>query len=181
MMITSRMNEDEERTFIAESVDAVTKACGAKPRGWFGQDQGESTRTPQRVAEAGLHYLADWPNDDQPYHMTLDHPLVSMPLQTELDDMQLLWMRQRPTWSYPAAVEAAATRLAEDGATTRRGRTLNLGLRSWLFGRPHRIRYLDLTLEMLMRRNDIWQATAGEIASAFSAAVPNNKGGVSKV
>lgn len=173
-MITSRMNEDEERRFIAESVAAVTKACGVKPRGWFGQDQGESTRTPQLVAESGLHYLADWPNDDQPYHMTLDRPLVSMPLQTELDDMQLLWMRQRPTWSYPGAVEAAATRLAEEGAVTGRGRTLGLGLRSWLFGRPHRIRYLDQTLEMLMRRDDIWQATAGDIAAAFSAAVPNH-------
>ena len=173
-MITSRMSEDEERRFISESVDAVTKASGVRPRGWFGQDQGESTRTPRLVAESGLNYLADWPNDDQPYWMTLERPLVSLPLQTELDDMQLLWMRQRPTWSYPAAVEAAASRLATEGAASGRARTLGLGLRSWLFGRPHRIRYLDQTLETLMRRSDVWQASAGSIVSAFSEAVPSD-------
>lgn len=169
-MITSAMSEQDERAFIAESVDAVTRACGVRPRGWFGQDLGESTRTPDLVSEAGLEYLADWPNDDQPYWMTLQRPLVSLPVQTELDDLQLLWLRQQATWRYPAIVQAAATRLARDGEIG--GRSLGLGLRSWLFGRPHRVRYLDETLAALMRRRDIWQATAGEIAAAFRAAQP---------
>jgi len=173
-MITSRMSEEQERAFIAESVDTVEQACGKRPRGWFGQDSGESMRTPHLIAEAGLDYLADWPNDEQPYWMTVGRPLVSLPIQTELDDLQFLWLRQQPTWVYPSMVEAAAQRLAADGAI--HGRTLGLGLRTWLFGRPNRIRYLDETLGRLVRRPDIWQATAGEIVSAFTAAAPYSAG-----
>lgn len=173
-MITSRMTEAEESAFIAESVDAVERACGQRPRGWFGQDSGESRRTPRLIAEAGLDYLADWPNDEQPYWMTLPRPLVSLPLQTELDDLQLLWLRQQPTWRYPGFVEAAAQRLAADGVT--QGRTLGLGVRTWLFGRPHRIGYLDEALGRLVSRADIWQATASEIVSAFRAATPYRAG-----
>lgn len=169
-MITSRMSEAEERAYIAESRQAIVDACGISPRGWFGQDQGESTRTPQLVSEAGFEYLADWPNDEQPYWLNLKRPLVSLPVQTELDDMQLLWMRQQPTWRYPDLVESAANQLVQDGTT--HGRSLGLGLRSWLFGRPHRIRYLDEALARLATRNDIWRASAGDIAAAFRAQCP---------
>lgn len=168
-MITSRMSEDEERAVIAQARQAVTDTCGVAPAGWFGQDQGESTRTPRLVSEAGFDYIADWPNDEQPYWMALPRPLVSLPLQTELDDQQLLWMRAQPTWRYPQWVEAAADQLCADGRT--HGRSLSLGLRSWLFGRPHRIRYLDEALQRLTSRDDIWHGTAREVAGAFRESI----------
>ena len=92
-MITSRMSEDEERAHIAGAVEAIGRFAGTKPEGWIGQDAGESTRTPLLVAEQGLAYLGDWPNDDQPYPM-LGGRLVSLPQQANWDDVQLLWMRQ---------------------------------------------------------------------------------------
>lgn len=174
-MITSRMSESEERALIAESIDAVEQACGRRPLGWFGQDSGESTRTPFLLAAAGFEYVADWPNDEQPYWMTVEPPLVSLPLQAELDDLQFLWLRQQPTWRYPDCVEAAARRLVRDG--TVQGRTLGLGLHTWLFGRPHRIDYLDQTLSRLARREGIWQATALDIATAFRATSTFSAGG----
>jgi peptidoglycan/xylan/chitin deacetylase (PgdA/CDA1 family) len=173
-MITSRMTEAEERSFIADSVAAVERASSVQPRGWFGQDHGESERTPRLVAEAGLDYIADWPNDEQPYWMTTGRPLVSLPVQAELDDLQLLWIRQQPAWRYPELVQTAADTLARDGAAG--GRTLGLGIRTWLFGRPHRIRYLDDALSRLRKMPGIWQATAGEIVTAFRGAVPEPKG-----
>lgn len=173
-MITSAMSEAEERAFIRESRDAVTAVTGKAPRGWFGQDSGESTRTPHLVADMGFEYLADWPNDEQPYWLGTRPAIVAMPLQTELDDQQLLWMQQQHTWRYPGMVEAAAERLARDGAT--RARSLGLGLRTWLFGRPHRIRYLDEALGRLVARHDVWQASAGDIATAYRLAVPHSQG-----
>lgn len=164
-MITSRMSEAEERAHIDTAIEAVAQTTGTRPRGWFSQDQGESPETPERVAAAGFDYLADWPNDDQPYWFTTRTPLVSLPLSTELDDLQLLWMRQQPTWRYPALVEAAAARLSLEAAAG--ARTLALGVRSWLFGRPHRIRYLDEALAALAARTDTWQATAAEVTAAF--------------
>ena len=169
-MITSRMTEAEERAVIQDARTAIAKAAGHEPSGWFGQDQGESTRTPNLVSEAGFSYIADWPNDEQPYWMTVERPLVSIPLQTELDDQHLLWMRQHPVWHYPDLVEQAANQLAVDGRE--QARSLCLGVRTWLFGRPHRIKYLDEALSRLSQRDDIWVTTAADIAQAFQNQFP---------
>ena len=64
------------------------------PKGWVGQEYGESQRTPQLLADAGLDYVLDWPNDDQPYPMKVGRKFVSMPNQPEWDDVQLIWHRK---------------------------------------------------------------------------------------
>ena len=66
-MITSRMSEQEERDYIQTSVQALTRATGKTPAGWLGPESGESTRTPQMLAEFGMRYVCDWVNDEQPY------------------------------------------------------------------------------------------------------------------
>jgi allantoinase len=152
-MISSAMTAEEEAEVIATSVDAITAATGQRPVGWIGQDFGESTRTPELLAKAGFRYLCDWPNDDQPYLMTTTPPIMSIPVQTELDDVQLLWHRRVPTPRYPDLVAEAADVLRAEG-----GRSLILGLHPWLFGMPHRIRYLDATLARLAQTDGIWHA-----------------------
>ena len=66
-MITSRMPEQEEREYIRTSVDALTRATGKAPSGWLGPEYGESANTPGLLAEAGIRYVCDWVNDEQPY------------------------------------------------------------------------------------------------------------------
>jgi allantoinase len=152
-MISSAMTEQAEADLIGQSAEAVTAATGMRPAGWIGQDFGESTRTPALLAAAGFRYLADWPNDDQPYLMTTTPPILSIPVQAELDDVQLLWHRRVPTPRYPDMVDEAADVLLAEG-----GRSLVLGLHPWLFGMPHRIRYLDAALARLVHRGAVWQA-----------------------
>ena len=45
-MITSKMSEAEEKAEIAEAIASIEKAAGVRPKGWLGQDYGESQRTP---------------------------------------------------------------------------------------------------------------------------------------
>jgi allantoinase len=166
-MVTSRMSESQERAVIAESIDAVAHATGKRPRGWFAQDSGETQHTTTLLADAGITWLADWPNDDQPYRIGENRQLVSVPLQGEWDDVQLLWLRQIATSRYPGIVGAACDRLHADAADS--GRLLGLGIRPWLLGQPYRIRYLDEALTRILAHDGIWKATAGEIADAFLA------------
>ncbi len=161
-MITSRMSEDEERAHIATAIAAVERATGTRPRGWLGQDYGESTRTPLLLAEAGLDHVLDWPNDDQPYMMTVGKPFVSIPNHAEWDDVQLLWLRRTLTAKYPAIVGEAFATLYAEGA--RSGRVFGLALHPWLIGMAHRIRYLDEALRTVSAYAGVWQTTAGEIA-----------------
>jgi len=169
-MITSRMSEEEERALIRHSIAAVERATGTRPTGWLGQDYGESARTPRLLAEAGLDYVMDWPNDDQPYRMTVGRPFVAIPNHAEWDDVQLLWLRRVGMATYAKLVGEAFAALHEEGA--RSGRIFGLSLHPWLIGMAHRIRYLDEALRQIAGYREVWQATAGEIAAWYLAHGP---------
>lgn len=158
-MLTSAMTEEEERAAIARTTAAFGDGLGARPAGWLGPDSGESPRTPHLLAEAGYRYTLDWPNDDAPYPMTTEPPLVAVPNQIEWDDVHALWLRKIPTPRWPELVGAAAERLAAEG-----GRSFVLSLHPWVIGQPHRIRYLRAALGRLTRIEGLWPATAGEVA-----------------
>ncbi len=162
-MLHSGMTEEEERAAIADAVAMVERHTGQRPRGWVGQDYGESPRTPGLLAEAGLDYVADWPNDDQPYLMNGDHGLVSIPNQAEWDDVQLHWLRRLPMTRYPQIIEDGFATLWDEGAAS--GRFFGLHIHPWLLGMPHRIRQLELALERIATQPEVWQATAGAVAA----------------
>lgn len=69
-VISENMSQTDERAYILSSLDALEQAFGVRPAGWHGPEYGESSRTPGLLAEHGLTYLLDWPNDEQPYQMS---------------------------------------------------------------------------------------------------------------
>jgi len=163
-MVSSAMDANQERSVIGACLRAVERATGTRPAGWISQDFGQSARTPHLLAEAGMRYLADWPNDDQPYWMTTEPPILAIPCQSELDDVQLLWHRRVLTPRYPELVEEGFRVLHGEG-----GRSFQLGIHPWLMGMPHRIRYLDETLTRLGRFDRVWNTTLGGIADHLYA------------
>lgn len=165
-MVSERLHVSEERRLIRACADRLCAATGVRPTGWIAQDFGESARTPGLLAEAGFRYLAHWPNDDQPYRMRTDPAILSIPCQVEWDDVHLLWHRRLPTPRYPAIVEEALTVLHAEGATS--GRSFVIGVHPWLFGMPHRIRYLREALRRLSKLEGLWPATLGEQAAHLS-------------
>jgi allantoinase len=159
-MITSAMSEAEEAAVIGESMEVLQRATGVQPRGWVGQDFSQSERTPRLLADAGLDYVLDWPNDDQPYLMNPSQPLVSIPSQPEWDDVQQLWLRRLAMERYPQILDEAFQTLHGEG-----GRVFVLSLHPWLIGMAHRISYLERALDRIGRRLGAWNATAGEVAA----------------
>jgi peptidoglycan/xylan/chitin deacetylase (PgdA/CDA1 family) len=161
-MISSKMTEAEEKAEITASIAAIEAAAGVAPKGWMGQEYGESQRTPQLLADAGFDYVLDWPNDDQPYPMKVGRKFVSLPNQPEWDDVQQLWLRRINTTRYPDIVGDAFELLHREG-----GQVFNLSVHPWLMGMAHRIRYLDEALRRIERFGNVWQATPGEIAQHY--------------
>ncbi len=169
-LIHEGMGEAAERAVIADAVDAVAQASGRRPAGWIGQGFAESSRTPSLVAEAGLDYLMDWPNDDQPYWINPARPIVSIPAQAEWNDVELLWLRRVPMPRYPALVREAFDGLWVEGASS--GRFFGLAVSPWLMGQGHRIRYLDEALTAIVHRRQVWHASAAEVAAWIKARPP---------
>ena len=161
-MITSDMSEQEERDYIRTSVEALKRATGSAPEGWLGPEYGESSRTPQLLAQAGIRYVCDWANDEQPY--PLKSPageLHSLPIMLELDDVNALWDRRVDIDRYGQLLKDAFDVLYRDGAQN--GRVLVLNIHPWLIGQPFRIGTLEDALRYMMRRQGVWAATGLEI------------------
>ncbi len=161
-MITGEMSQKEEEEYIDESLSALTGAIGHRPVGWLGPEQGESFRTPQLLAQAGIRYVCDWPNDEQPYPIkTPEGELFALPLMLELDDVVALAHRRVAVDRYAEMLKEGFDVMYEDGKQN--GRVLGLNLHPWLIGQPFRIGFLDEALGHMMRRQGVWTATGTEI------------------
>ena len=100
-IITSNMTEQDERAGIKTSIATLTRAVGVTPLGWLGPEYGESTRMPQLLAQAGIRYVCDWVNDEQPYPLkTTQGDLLARPITLPLDDVNALWDRRAPIRRY---------------------------------------------------------------------------------
>ena len=161
-MITSNMTSEEEQGYIRESLDALNSATGTEAQGWLGPEYGESSRTPQLLAQAGLRYVCDWVNDEQPFPMTTQEgELYALPIMWELDDVSALADRKVTIDRYQAMLTEAFDALYHDGAAN--GRVLTIHLHPWLIGQPFRIGYLDAALEYMTRRSGVWPAKGSDI------------------
>ena len=165
-LITSNMSEPEERQYIAESVQGLSAATGVPPRGWLGPEYGESERTPQLLAEAGIEYVCDWTNDEQPFTLnTAPHRLLSLPVMLPLDDVSALWDRHVTIGRYVEMVQESFDTIYREGDDN--GRLMVLNLRPWLMGQPFRVRYLAQALAYMMGHQGVWAATGSEVADWF--------------
>lgn len=163
-ILSSRMSDEDERAAIDLSLEAASRSAGRAVIGWHGAEYGESTRTPRLLAERGIRYLLDWPNDEQPYWMdTGAGRLLSVPVQADLDDVVAHWHRKLSMDRWVRSVADAVDQLIVDGAD--RPRCLVLNLHAWLTGQPWRSTWLAELLALLAaRRQEIWFTTCDRLA-----------------
>jgi peptidoglycan/xylan/chitin deacetylase (PgdA/CDA1 family) len=165
--IHNRMSRDAERAYIAETKMRLS-AFGIVPRGWLGIEYGESVRTPELVAEAGIAFLLDWCNDEQPYAMTV--PKGSLTALTPLADLDDAFCFAAPRGitprSYGARLAGAAAGLAEDGKHS--ARVLLWVMRPFLSGQPFRIGPIEQAFATMVKTPGVWFATPSEILAAMA-------------
>lgn len=127
-----------------------------------------SVRTPDLMAEAGLLYHADWMHDDQPVPLRVRGAgrLVSVPYSTELNDV-CVFLGHVEADDFVAMAKAQFDVLWREAGESGSGRVMCLAIHPYLMGMPHRARYLDEIFEHVLSHEDVWPATAGEIARWF--------------
>jgi peptidoglycan/xylan/chitin deacetylase (PgdA/CDA1 family) len=168
-VISDKMSEEKERAYISSALDTLARVSGQRPKGWHGPEYGQSQRTTKLLAEFGVDYVLDWPNDEQPFLMHADSnkPLVSLAMALELDDVVSAYHRRLSLDRWKTAIGVALDQLLADSAAS--GRHLIINLHPWIIGHPHRIGYLEEVLDDVSSRSGLWLATAGEIAAHYRA------------
>lgn len=164
-IISGKMSETEERNYIGESLRRIRSATGGTITGWCGPAQSESTITPYLLDEAGLDYVLDWPNDEQPYFMNTIHKLVSLPPLFALDDAYFLLNRAGTSDDYCKSITVAFDRMTGDASNG--ARSMILLIRPWLTGQPFRIHALETSLSHIAANATAWKATPSEVQTVF--------------
>jgi peptidoglycan/xylan/chitin deacetylase (PgdA/CDA1 family) len=165
-ILINRQSETEEGRLIQEVVQTIADATGARPRGWLSPALSETVHTLDLLAEAGVEYVGNWVNDEQPYKMRVRNgTMVSMPYSAELNDIPaLLGLHQSPE-RFGRMICDQFDVLYEDGAAT--GRVMSICLHPFLIGHPHRSKYFDAALKHITSRQEVWLAKGSEILDWF--------------
>jgi allantoinase len=162
------MSPQQEREVIHGSLDKLQQFSGRRPRGWLGSGLAETWNTLDLLAEAGVEYVSDWVNDDQPYYMdTQPDRLVYLPYSYEINDSPQLYYRDRSIEEFEQMIRHQFDVLYQEGAQS--ARVMAICLHPYLIGVPHRIGGLDRALKYITGHAGVWCATGGEIVDAWKA------------
>jgi len=161
-------NEDDERALIQGVVDTIATGTGGRPRGWLSPALSESHRTLDLLAEAGIEYVGNWVNDEQPYPMRVKSgTMIAMPYSVEINDIPAFLDLKRSPEDFGRMICDQFDVLYEDGART--GRVMSICLHPFLIGHPHRSKYFDQALAHIRSRQEVWITTGGEIVDYYKA------------
>jgi allantoinase len=158
--------EDEERQIVRTVVDTIAQATGTRPRGWLSPALTESHRSLDLLTEAGIDYIANWVNDEQPYPMRVNSgSMLSLPYSIEINDFNAFLFQGQSGEQFAQTIREQFDVLYEDGART--GRVMGIALHPFLIGHPHRARHFGRALAHIAAHRDVWLATGGEIADWY--------------
>lgn len=172
---TRRLNAvppEEEPRIIHDTLRTIEQATGMRPRGWLSSGLQETWNTPDLLAAEGCTYVADWPNDDQPYRMNLSEgrSLISVPYSFEVNDKPVFEQKHWTGEQFGEMIRRQFDVLYREGADS--GRVMAVALHPYLSGMPHRIDALDDAFAYIARHEHVWLATGAEIAEHYRSVVP---------
>ncbi len=157
--------EEEERAHVRRSVEAIKRACGRRPVGWYTGRVSERTRR-LVVEEGGFLYDSDSYADELPYWVEVaGRQHLVIPYALDANDFKFLLPNGFVTaGDFLDYLVDTFDVLYEEG-----GRMMSVGLHCRIVGRPGRARALERFLAYVKERRDVWVATREEIARHWRA------------
>jgi len=158
--------QPDQREVIRESVRIIREFTGRKPKGWLGPGLTETWETLDFLAEAGIEYVSDWVNDDQPYEIRTQHgPLVSVPYTLELNDIPMMVIQHHESAYWVQRCRDQFDRLYAEGA--RNPRVMAIAVHPYIHGVPHRIRHFEAVYDYMRKKKGVWFTTGEGIYEWF--------------
>jgi len=168
-VLINAQNETEERMLITDVLATIAKHTGRRPRGWLSPALTETHHTLDLLAEAGVDYVADWCNDEQPYRMkTQRGSIVAMPYTLEVGDIPVFMEQGGSGEDFYRLIVDQFDTLWGEGA--RSGRIMSIAVHPFLVGHPFRARHFARALAYMKARDGVWFATGSEILDWYDKA-----------
>jgi allantoinase len=159
---------EREREAIQATLDTIEKASGTRPVGWLGPGLAESWNTLDYLSAAGIRYVCDWINDEQPYTMDAGKPrLVSLPYSVQTNDVPAYFDLKQSVPEFEQMLRRQFDVLHRDSAAS--GRVMAIAVHPFVTGQPHRSVALERALEYICAQPGVWLATGWEIVQHYLA------------
>jgi hypothetical protein len=169
MVQRSLEHEGDELAVIRASLQKLEAFTGRRPRSWLGPGFGETLDTPDHLAAEGIEYIYEWALDDLPQQMDVrTGQAFAMPYALELNDVLVFAIEKHESAvffeRFRDSVEAMAQELRNQP------RVLTLALHPHIIAQPHRMPWLERTLDMLQERQDAVFMTCDAIGDWYKKA-----------
>lgn len=159
----SRQSAAQEREELEKSVE-LFKGFGVTPRGYRSPAWELSANTLGLLGEFGIEYSSNFMDDIRPYR----HPeseIIELPVQWLLDDAPQ-FMFAVPSWDKtivpPSLVLESWS--AEFAGIHKMAGSFVLTMHPQFIGRPSRLAMLERLLDVIQGHDDVWIATACDVA-----------------
>lgn len=157
---------NDEVAAIRDTIEAIKKFTGKPPRGWESPGMTETAHTLDHLAAAGIEYVANWVLDDQPVRLKSGTGTIySVPYTVEVNDVVMNAIQHHRSDEIFVRGRDQFDRLYMEGETI--PRVMGISIHPYLTGAPHRIKYLEMLLDHILRHKDVVIATGGEILDFF--------------
>ncbi|MDX9862581.1 MAG: allantoinase PuuE [Rhodospirillales bacterium] len=158
-----RIPEAEERDHIERAVNAIERASGEKPVGWYTGRVSERTRR-LVAADGRFIYDSDAYNDDLPYWLDVGgKPWLVVPYAFDTNDMRFASAPGFNTGSqFFEHLRDTFDFLYREGATS--PKMMSVGLHCRLAGRPARAAALERFLDHALAQPGVWICRRDQIA-----------------
>jgi len=161
-IIAATLTEDEERSVVERTADALESVTGRRPAGWISPRCTPSAATARLLAAAGFRWFGDVFDADLPYLIdTGAGPIVALPFDLDVNDVPL-----HIRYGLPHQALVRTFRDTLDGMRSEHRKLyLDVTVHAHVAGRPAGRAALTQILEHLAGSSDCWVATRGELAA----------------
>jgi peptidoglycan/xylan/chitin deacetylase (PgdA/CDA1 family) len=154
--------EEDERGAVWRALEAIEGATGTRPIGWLGPGLSETNQTLEILVDAGVEFVLDWVNDDQPYELKVAQGrLLSVPYSNEMNDIGVYIRLGLPGPSMLERVHDHLSTLLNDQPPT--ARVMPIAVHPFVIGQPHRFPYFVKILELIKNTPGAVPMTATQI------------------
>ncbi|GBQ91470.1 polysaccharide deacetylase family protein [Asaia krungthepensis] len=154
---------DQEKRFIASSVETIHRITGQQPVGWNAYWMRNSVHILETLQDLGFVYHIDEPSHDEPFIIPVrGRDFVTVPYTFHMNDIVSFPFQGWNPSAYEQALRDEFDQLYEEGATRRRMMVVSLHDR--ISGHAGRVRALDRFLTYARSKPGVWFARKDDIA-----------------
>src|SRR5712672_1008946 len=158
-----QLSRNEEKRFIADSVETIHRVTGQTPIGWNAYWMRNSIHILETLQDLGFLYHIDEPSRDEPFIIPVrGRDFVTVPYTFHMNDIVSFPFVGWDPAAYEQALRDEFDQLYEEGAQRRRMMVVSLHDR--ISGHAGRVRVLDRFLTYARSKPDVCFARKDEIA-----------------